>query len=69
VYALVQTLEEQPMPVQNSVLLSTCTLSDEFYLVLISSFYKPAFIMDNVGCGWKSLFVVPPMDEWAPLFL
>jgi hypothetical protein len=69
VYALVQTLEEQPMPVRNSVLLSTCTLSNEFYLVPISSFYKPAFVMDNVGCGQKSLFVVPPMDEWAQLFL
>jgi hypothetical protein len=55
VYALVQTQEEQPMPVQNSVLLSTCTLSNDFYLVLISSFSKLAFVVDNVGCGQKSL--------------
>ena len=69
VYALVQALEEQPMPVQDSILLSTCTLSNEFYLVPISSFSKLAFVVDNVGCGQKSLFVVPPMDEWAQLFL
>jgi hypothetical protein len=68
-YALVQTLEEQPVPVRNSVLLSTCTLSNEFYLVPTSSFSKPAFVVDNVGCENSSLFVVPPMDEWAQLFL
>jgi hypothetical protein len=69
IYALVQTLNEQPTPVRNSVLLSTCTLSDEFYLVPTSSFVKPAFVVDNVGCENRSLLVVPPMDEWAGLFL
>jgi hypothetical protein len=68
-YALVQTMEEQPVPVDKSVLLSTCILSDEFYLVPTLSFRRPAFVVDNVGCNDKSLFVVPPMDEWAELFL
>jgi len=68
-YAVVQTLEEQPKPVSTSVLLSTCTLSSEYYLVPTSSFVKPAFVVDNVGCPIRSLFVVPPMDEWADLFL
>jgi hypothetical protein len=68
-YALVQLLEEQPTPVENSVLLSTCTLSDKFYLVPTSSLREPAFVVDNVGCNSRSLFVVPPMDEWAGLFL
>ena len=67
-YALVQTLDSQPVPVRNSVILPTCTSSDEFYLVPISSFRKPAFVVDNVGCENRSLFVVPPMDEWAELF-
>ena len=67
-YALVQTLEAQPVPVRNSVILSTCTLSNDFYLVPTSSFRKPAFVIDNVGCENRSLFVVPPMDEWAELF-
>jgi hypothetical protein len=67
-YALVQTLEEQPVPVRNSVLLSTCILSNDYYLVPTSSFRKPAFVVDNVGCENRSLFVVPPMDEWAELF-
>jgi hypothetical protein len=69
IYAFVQTLNEQPTPVRNSVLLSTCTLLDEFYLVPTSSFVKPAFVVDNVGCENRSLLVVPPMDEWAGLFL
>ena len=68
-YALVQTLKEQPTPVRNSVLLSTCTLSNKFYLVPTSSFVKPAFVVDNVGCQQRSLFVVPPMDEWAGMFV
>jgi hypothetical protein len=68
-YALVQMLENQPAPVDNSVLLSTCTLSDKFYLIPMSSLREPAFIVDNVGCKSRSLFVVPPMDEWAGLFL
>jgi hypothetical protein len=68
-YALVQTLEEQPTPLDKSVFLFTCTLSDEFYLVPTSSFVKPAFVVDNVGCQNKSLFVVPPMNEWAGFFL
>jgi hypothetical protein len=68
-YALVQTLEEQPVPIRNSVLLSSCTLLNEFYLVPTSSFSKPAFVVNNVGCANSSLFVVPPMDEWAQLFL
>jgi hypothetical protein len=68
-YALVQMLEKQPVPVEESVLLSTCTLSDKFYLVPTSSLRKPAFVVDNVGCKKMSLFVVPPMEEWAGLFL
>jgi hypothetical protein len=68
-YALVQTLQEQPVPVDKSVLLSTCILSDKFYLVPTVSFRKPAFVVDNVGCKNRSFFVVPPMDEWAELFL
>jgi hypothetical protein len=67
-YALVQTLEAQPVPVRNSVILSTCILSHDFYLVPTSSFRKPAFVVDNVGCENRSLFIVPPMDEWAELF-
>ena len=68
-YALVQTLDKQPEEVPTSVFLSTCTLSDKFYLVRTFSFGKPAFVVDNVGCEKRSLFVVPPMDEWAGLFL
>jgi hypothetical protein len=68
-YALVQMLEEQPEPLEKSVLLSFCSLSDKFYLVPTSSLRKPAFVVDNVGCQGKSLFVVPPIDEWAGLFL
>jgi hypothetical protein len=56
-YALVQMLEKQPAPVEKSVLLSTCILSDKFYLVPTSSFHKPAFVVDNVGCNSRSLFV------------
>ena len=65
VYTLVQALEEQPMPVQDFVLFSMCTLSNEFFLVPVTSFSKLAFVVDNVGCGQKSLSVVPPMDEWV----
>ena len=68
-YAVVQTLVQQPTPCRDSVLLSTCTLSKEYYLVPTSSFYKPAFVVDNVGCPNSSLFVIPPMDEWADSFL
>jgi hypothetical protein len=68
-YVVVQTLTEQPTPCRDSVLLSTCTLSKEYYLVPTSSFHKPAFVVDNVGCANGSLFVVPPMDEWADSFL
>jgi hypothetical protein len=68
-YAVVQTLTEQPTPCRDSVLLSTCTLSKEYYLVPTSSFHKPAFVVDNVGCANGSMFVVPPMDEWADSFL
>jgi hypothetical protein len=67
-YALVQMLEEQPVPVVKSVLLSTCTLSDKFYLVPTSSFRKAAFVVDNVGCKNRSLFVVPPMELWHKEF-
>jgi hypothetical protein len=69
IYALVHLLDSQPSPVENSVILSTCTLSDKFYLVPTSSLRKPAFVVDNVGCKNNSLFVVPPIDEWASLFL
>jgi hypothetical protein len=62
-------LETQPIPLEKSVFLSTCTLSDDFYLVPTSSFVKPAFVVDNVGCEMRSLFVVPPMKEWASFFL
>jgi hypothetical protein len=68
-YALVQTIEEEPAPVRDSVLLSTCMLSNEFYLVPTSSFSKPAFVVDNDSCENRSLFVVPSMDEWAELFV
>ena len=51
------------------MLLSACTLSKEYYLVPTSSFHKPAFVVDNVGCANSSLFVIPPMDEWADAFL
>ena len=68
-YALVQTLEAQPVPVRNSVILSTCILSHDFYLVPTSSFRKPAFVVDNVGCENRSLFIVPPTDEWAEFFI
>jgi hypothetical protein len=69
-YMVVQTLTEQPTPCMDSVLLSTCTLSKEYYLVPTSSFHKPTFVVDNVvRCANGSLFVVPPMDEWADSFL
>ena len=68
-YALVQSLQEPPIPVRDSVMLSTCTLSDNYYLVPTSSFTEPAFVVDNVGCTNGSLFVVPPMDKWAQIFL
>jgi hypothetical protein len=68
-YAVVQTLVRQPTPCRDSVLLSACTLSKEYYLVPTSSFHKPAFVVDNVGCANSSLFVIPPMDEWADAFL
>ena len=68
-YALVQSLHEPPTPARDSVLLSTCTLSDTYYLVPTSSFTEPAFVVDNVGCANGSLFVVPPMDNWAQNFL
>jgi hypothetical protein len=68
-YALVQMLETQPAPLVKSVLLSTCTLSDKFYLIPTSSFHKAAFVVDNVGCKNSLLFVVPPMEDWAGFFL
>jgi hypothetical protein len=68
-YALVQMLEKQPAPLVKLVLLSTCTLSDKFYLVPTSSFRKAAFVVDNVGCKNSSLFVVPPMEDWAGFFM
>jgi hypothetical protein len=69
-YAIVQGLvEEKPKDVKESVLLTTCTLSTKFYLVPTSSFVRPAFVVDNVGCPNKSLFVVPPMSSWADEFL
>ena len=68
-YALVQMLETQLAPLVKLALLSTCTLSDKFYLVPTSSFRKAAFVVDNVGCNNSSLFVVPPMEDWAGFFL
>jgi hypothetical protein len=68
-YALVQMLEKQPAPLVKSVLLSTCTLSDKFYLVPTSSFRKATFVVDNKGCKERSIFVVPQMEDWAGLFL
>jgi hypothetical protein len=47
----------------------TCTLSDDFYLVPMSSFVKPASVVDNVGCETRPLYVIPPMKEWAAFFL
>ena len=69
-YALVQGLfEDKPIHVEDSVLLDTCTLSNDFYLVPTSSFVRPAFVVDNVGCPNKSLFVVPPKSKWVDRFL
>lgn len=68
-YAIVQSIQGEPDAVHDSVFLSTCTLSDDFYLVPTSSFHRPAFVVDNVGCQNRSLFVVPPMNEWAEIFL
>jgi hypothetical protein len=68
-YALVLMLETQPAPLVKLVLLSTCTLSDKFYLIPTSSFRKAAFVVNNVGCKNRPLFVVPPMEDWAGLFL
>jgi hypothetical protein len=68
-YALVQMVETQPAPLVKLVLLSTCTLSDKFYLVPTPSFRKAVFVVDNVGCKNRSLFVVPPMEDWAGFFL
>jgi hypothetical protein len=62
-------LETQLAPLVKSVLLSTCMLSDKFYLVPTSSFRKAAFVVDNVGCKNSSLFVVPLMEDWAGFFL
>ena len=69
-YILVQGLvKEKPLQVPDSVLHTTCKLSNDFYLVPTTSFVSPAFVVDNVECPNESLFMVPPMSMWADEFL
>jgi hypothetical protein len=67
-YAVIHSLESEPMPMPDSCLLSTGTRAKTYNLVNTASFKDTAFVTDNVGCPRKSVVVIRPNKEWANLF-
>jgi hypothetical protein len=77
-YAIIHSMEEEPDTLGSSQLLrrGICKTVGEgerkknvFHFQRVDSFVSPAFVVDNVGCPRKSLFVLTPRSNWANKFL
>jgi hypothetical protein len=74
-YAVLQSMEDEPTPFGDSLLLSSGKREKDeesnnvFHFQRVDTFVRPAFVVDNIGCPSQSLFVVRPRSDWSGLFL